>query len=116
MKRKSGFTLVEIMIVVLIIGLLAALAVPTFVRARDRTRMNTCINNLRQMESAIQQWAMEDGDNTNPNTGMAPADWEAFIRGGIPECPSGGDYTIPGSVDDPPTCSEDDHLLPEAGD
>ena len=59
--RKSGFTLVEIMIVVAIIGLLAVIAIPNFVKARTTAQKNACINNLRQIDSAKQQWALENG-------------------------------------------------------
>ena len=60
-SRKAGFTLVEIMIVVAIIGLLAAIAIPNFVKSRSTAQMNTCINNLRQIDGAKQEWALEKG-------------------------------------------------------
>lgn len=109
MKRKSGgFTLIEVMIVVLIIGLLATIAMPAFARARARARTNVCINNLRQIMSAIEQWAMEE--NANDGDAADGADYSA-IRGGFPVCPAGGEYgdLIVGTD---PTCDQPRHVLP----
>jgi prepilin-type N-terminal cleavage/methylation domain-containing protein len=58
---KKGFTLVEIMIVVAIIGLLAAIAIPSFMKARTTSQKNACINNLRQIEAAKDQYAIDVG-------------------------------------------------------
>ena len=73
---KKGFTLVEIMIVVAIIGLLAAIAIPSFMRARTTSQANACINNLRQIEAAKDQFALENG-LTNGAL-VAATDTEAF--------------------------------------
>jgi len=62
--RKAGFTLVEIMIVVALIGLLATIAIPNYVHARSNSQTNACINNLRQIDAAKQQWALEQGKTT----------------------------------------------------
>ena len=108
-KGKAGFTLVEIMIVVLIIGLLAAIAIPSFVRARDRARTNACINNLRQIEYAKETWAMET--DSNAGTEVAAEAWTA-IRGGLDavQCPAGGTIAV-GTVGTTPTCTEAGHVL-----
>jgi len=62
-KLKRAFTLVEIMIVVLIIGILMAIAVPNFVKARESSRKQTCISNLKQIDQAKEQWAMDNRKN-----------------------------------------------------
>ena len=86
-SRKAGFTLVEIMIVVAIIGLLAAIAIPNFVKARETAQKNACINNLRQIDGAKQQWALENGKVTSDTP--ASTDLQGYMgRGATGSFPS----------------------------
>jgi prepilin-type N-terminal cleavage/methylation domain-containing protein len=114
-SRKSGFTLVEIMIVVAIIGLLAAIAIPNFIKARTTSQMNACINNLRQIDGAIQQWALENKKGVS--AGVAFTDISGYLKNAV-ICPSGGtafsdSYTIT-DVATKPVCKKvaTTHVLP----
>ncbi len=109
---KKGFTLVEIMIVVAIIGLLAAIAIPAFVRARTTSQRNACINNLRQVAGAIDQWAIETGQA--PDAAVVEAEVATYIKGGMPTCPVGNAVYGMTTVNANPTCGSGiaDHTLP----
>jgi prepilin-type N-terminal cleavage/methylation domain-containing protein len=94
-NRKSGFTLVEIMIVVAIIGLLAAIAIPNFVRARQTSQTNACINNLRIIDAAKQQWALENGQQSSVTPTSDNIDVYLGRAGSVmPAEPLNGSYTI----------------------
>jgi prepilin-type N-terminal cleavage/methylation domain-containing protein len=115
-KAKHGFTLVEIMIVVLIIGILLAIAVPNFIKARESSRAKSCIANLKQLDSAAEQYAM-DNKKTNGDTVtiaiLAAGGTTGYLKS-APACPSGGTYTNPVVVGTSPTCTKaaDGHVLP----
>jgi prepilin-type N-terminal cleavage/methylation domain-containing protein len=110
-SRKSGFTLVEIMIVVAIIGLLAAIAIPNFIKARTSAQANACINNLRQIDGAKQQWALDM--KTAPTASPAGTDIQPYLgrgtNGTLPYCPADSSkgyatsYTT-GNLQTPPVC------------
>jgi prepilin-type N-terminal cleavage/methylation domain-containing protein len=99
---KRAFTLVEIMIVVLIIGILLAVAVPNFMTARETSRSKSCSANLHQVESAKEQYAMDNrlADGTAV-TGLSSL--SDYIKK-TPQCPSGGTYTV-GAIGTDPSCS-----------
>jgi len=80
--NRKGFTLVEIMIVVAIIALLAAIAVPGFLRARKRSQASRILNDLRMIDSALDQYAIETNKKSNDPVGTA--DWTSYVKKGSP--------------------------------
>ncbi len=114
--RRGGFTLVEIMIVVAIIGLLATIAIPNFVKARTTAYEKACINNLRQIDGAVQLWATETKQAENATVEYSSI--AGYLKSQV-VCPSGGktfsDSYHLGTVADKPTCLKvpATHKLPD---
>jgi prepilin-type N-terminal cleavage/methylation domain-containing protein len=79
-RKHAGFTLVEIMIVVAIIALLAAIAVPGFLRARKRSQASKILNDLRMIDAAVDQYAIETNKKSNDTVGVT--DWTAYVKKG----------------------------------
>jgi prepilin-type N-terminal cleavage/methylation domain-containing protein len=119
--KKQGFTLVEIMIVVAIIGLLAAIAIPNFVKARTTSQQNACINNLRLVDASKQQWALEQRKQSTDTP--AGTDLQPYLgrgsNGELPSCPVDPQSAFassyqPNNVGTSPTCLilSSSHVLP----
>jgi prepilin-type N-terminal cleavage/methylation domain-containing protein len=104
-QSRRGFTLTEIMIVIAIIGIIVAIAVPAFLRARERSRATTCQENLQKIDTAKEQYALE----FKLTNGQVIADETDLVGNSkylkrFPSCPAGGTYTF-NAVGQTPTCS-----------
>ena len=103
-RDEKGFTLIEIMIVILIIGLLLAIAIPNFLKARNASRLKTCLTNMRQIDSAKEEWAMSNSGTPVFADLIGPS---KYIKGDPtdpPTCPTDGSgYTI-NAIGTNPTC------------
>jgi type IV pilus assembly protein PilA len=104
--KKRGFTLVEIMIVVAIIGLLAAISIPSFTKIRTESRKTSCANNLRLIRDATEQWAMT-ANKAGTDTPVA-ANLTPYLKGNVmPVCPEGNTaYVLNFTVDGGPVCAK----------
>lgn len=103
MQRK-GFTLVEIMIVILIIGILLGIAIPQFLRAKEQSLHKVCVANLREIEYAKELFTSDQKLNNGAPCTL-PDLWPAYLKGiAFPDCPGGGTYTV-GNIGDAPTCT-----------
>ncbi|MGQ9454934.1 MAG: competence type IV pilus major pilin ComGC [Armatimonadota bacterium] len=108
-RRNKGFTLIEIMIVVLVIVALLAVAWPNWMKARESARQRTCVANLRQIETAKEHWAMANKKSTGET--VAVEDLVPDFIKTWPSCPSDGTYN-PQPIGTDPTCTIENHELP----
>ncbi|MCF7847831.1 MAG: prepilin-type N-terminal cleavage/methylation domain-containing protein [Kiritimatiellales bacterium] len=106
-KNKYGFTIVEIMIVVVVIGLLTAIGIPGFRKARDNSRNNACRSTQRQIETAKEMYAIESGKD---NGGTVTLEKIAEYMRNPPTCPCGGTF-IPGTIGEECHCTVHDFRI-----
>lgn len=109
-RTRKGLTLIEMMIVVLIISILVGIAIPNFIKSRERSRATACSSNLRQINQAKEQRAMAMG--LKEGDIVQPADLQGYLREqNFPICPSSGTYQLQ-PIGDAPTCSIGNSVTP----
>ena len=111
-NSSQSFANLALLPAVAVPGILAAIAIPNFVKARSTSQENACINNLRQLDAAENQWALENHKTTGAictENDLKP--YIKLVNGQLPKCPAGGAYTI-NPVGEAPTCSIPGHKLP----
>ena len=110
-RNGRGFTLVEIMIVILIIGVLMSIAVPSFVQARESGRRSSCLGSLKEIETAKERWAMDNKKTNGDTVDFTDLVGSTLYIKSTPSCPQGGTYSV-NAVGATPTCSVSTHVLP----
>jgi prepilin-type N-terminal cleavage/methylation domain-containing protein len=93
--NSRAFTIVEIMIVVAILAVLLSVALPNYLKSGKTSARNVCISNLKQIDSAVEQWSIDSNipAGTYPSASQEDSIY-VYINTGMPKCPSGGEYTI----------------------
>lgn len=111
MKNRSlrAFSLIEVLTVVAVVGMMAAIALPNLLKARQTAQRETCISNLRSLDKAIQQWGTENKKAANDTYSLSDATLTLYFKGSqLPICPAGGTYSAAANLAGTPTCSHSD--------
>jgi prepilin-type N-terminal cleavage/methylation domain-containing protein len=103
-RKTKGFTLVEIMIVVGIIGILIAIAIPGFLNAREKSQMRGCQENLFQIDGMKDVWGLQNKKSSTDTPGWTDLVGVSLFLKRTPVCPGGGAYTV-NALSTPPSCS-----------
>lgn len=105
-KNNPAFTIIELMIVMAIIGIVAVVSVPNYVKSRNRTQAKTCINNLRMIDRMTQQWAFENNKLATDTYSLTDTSLLKHFRGSVlPLCTGDGTYAPASNLSGEPTCS-----------
>jgi prepilin-type N-terminal cleavage/methylation domain-containing protein len=93
-RKNQGYTLIEVMLVVLMIATLLSIAVPNFIRTREQARAKSCSRNIKYIDGAKEQWAIDNRKNSNDTPSFTDLVGNGSYLKATPTCPSGGVYTL----------------------
>lgn len=110
LQNRSGFTLIEIMVVVAIVGLIASIGIPNFLKAREAAQTRACISNLKTIDDAKQLWALDSKKNPNDTPTQGDLVGTSAYPKKMPVCPTAGTYSFE-EVGSFPTCTQTGHTL-----